>query len=274
MAKRFTDTNKYKKPFVRALKGPYKLLWDFLYHDCDHAGIWIVDFEIAQTYVGADMAINKLEALLNFNADETRIIEIDGGKKWFIPSFIEFQYGVLSEKNRAHINVISVLRKHGLLNSDLSIKKTKPLISPLQGAKEKEQEKEKEKEQEEGGMGETISQGIVPDMLQVFKSNNPGYPTDQAVDFPALLCIGNKIVAWQKLSGDVTGSKNIEVVKSRWGELVPFIRSHTLFGGYSLAQVNKHFQSIVQSFNSGQNGNKQKGSATPKQTPSTGHTGL
>lgn len=126
----------------------------------------------------------------------------------------------------------------------------------------------------EGGMGETVPQGIVPDMLQAFRSTNPGYPTDQTVDFPALLCIGNKIVAWQKLPGDITGAKNVEVIKSRWGELVPFIRSHTLFGGYSLAQVNKHFQSIVQSFNSGQNGNKQKGNTTTKQTPSTGHTGL
>lgn len=126
----------------------------------------------------------------------------------------------------------------------------------------------------EGGMGETLPQGIVPEMLQAFKVSNPGYPTDQTVDFPALLCIGNKIVAWQKLPGDVTGAKNVEVIKSRWGELVPFIRAHTLFGGYSLAQVNKHFQSIVQSFNSGQNGNKQKGSTTTKQTPSTGHSGL
>ena len=51
MAKRFTDTNKYKKPFIRGLQGAYKLFWDYLYHDCDHAGIWIVDFEIAQTYL-------------------------------------------------------------------------------------------------------------------------------------------------------------------------------------------------------------------------------
>lgn len=133
MAKRFTDTNKYRKPFIRGLQGAYKLLWDYLYHDCDHAGIWIVDFEIAQLYIGSDMPVNKSDALKYFNSDEKRIIEIDGGKKWFLPSFIEFQYGVLSENNRAHSSVISILKKYGLY-------KNKPLTSPLQGAKDKDKE--------------------------------------------------------------------------------------------------------------------------------------
>lgn len=149
MAKRFTDTNKYKKPFLRGLQGAYKLLWDFLYHDCDHAGIWIVDFEITQSYLGKDMPVNKEEALRLFNADEVRIIPIDNGKKWFIPSFIEFQYGKLTEKNRAHVNVITILLKYGLIDQSLQLKNRNEPASPLQGAKEKEQEKELEKEKEQ-----------------------------------------------------------------------------------------------------------------------------
>lgn len=136
MAKRFTDTNKYKKPFFRSLPGAYKLLWDFLYHDCDHAGVWIVDFEIAQSYIGKDMRISKEKALSLFNSEEVRIVIMEGGKKWFIPSFIEFQYGVLSDKNRAHSAIISVLLRYGFL--DPSTKLLKPLTSPLQGVKEKE----------------------------------------------------------------------------------------------------------------------------------------
>jgi len=150
MAKRFTDTNKYKKAFVRSLPGAYKLFWDFLYHDCDHSGIWIIDFDIAQTYIGKDMQISKEEALKLFNSDEIRIVEISGGKKWFIPSFIEFQYGHLSEKNRAHNSVILSLNKLGLLNEDLSIKNSQMgLVSPLQGGKDKAQEQDKDKEQEQ-----------------------------------------------------------------------------------------------------------------------------
>jgi hypothetical protein len=138
MAKRFTDTNKYKKPFIRGLQGAYKLLWDYLYHDCDHAGIWIVDFEVAQIYIGSDMPVNKKDALKFFNDNEKRIIEICNGSKWFIPSFIEFQYGKLNEQNRAHNSVINILIKYKLY------KKNKVLTSTLQECKEKDMDKEKE----------------------------------------------------------------------------------------------------------------------------------
>lgn len=141
MAKRFTDTNKYKKPFIRSLKGAYKLFWDYLYHDCDHAGIWIVDFDIAQIYLGIDMPVNKEDALKYFNKDEQRIIEFDNGSKWFIPSFIQFQYGELNEKNRAHNSVISILNKYNLLN-------IKPHISPLQGGKDMDMDKDKDKDKD------------------------------------------------------------------------------------------------------------------------------
>jgi hypothetical protein len=143
MAKRFTDTNKYKKPFIRSLQAPYKLLWDYLYHDCDHAGIWIVDFDIAQIYIGLDAQVNRLDSLLFFNSEETRIVEFDNGKKWFIPSFIDFQYGELNESNRAHNSVISILKKHNLIGKD-----NKPLISPLQGAKVKDKDKDMVKDKD------------------------------------------------------------------------------------------------------------------------------
>lgn len=101
----------------------------------------------------------------------------------------------------------------------------------------------------EGGMGETIPVGIIPDMLQEFTAINHGYPSDQLTDFPALRLIAGKILKWQKLKGDITAPENAAEIKLRWGELVPFIRADTHFGGYSILQINKYFQSIVQSFN-------------------------
>lgn len=139
MAKRFTDTNKYKKPFIRSLPGPYKLLWDYLYHDCDHAGIWIVDFEIAQLYLGADMPVRKNDALKYFNEGETRIIEFDQGKKWLIVPFIQFQYGELNEQNRVHASILLELNKSGI---------NKGLIRSLQRPMDKEEDKDKDKEGE------------------------------------------------------------------------------------------------------------------------------
>lgn len=142
MAKRFTDTNKYKKPFIRGLQGAYKIFWDYLYHECDHAGIWIVDFEVAQLYVGKDMPINKIDALKYFNEGEKRIIEIDNGLRWFLPSFVEFQYGELNEQNRAHNSVISILNKYGLR------KPIRPLKAPSKGAMDKDKDKDMVKDME------------------------------------------------------------------------------------------------------------------------------
>jgi hypothetical protein len=114
----------------------------------------------------------------------------------------------------------------------------------------------------EEGLGETIPAGIVPEMLQEFQKSNPEYPYDQQKDFPALRSVADQIKKYQKLSGDITAPKNADSIKRRWGELLPFIRAHTLFGGYSLAQVDKHFQSIVQSFNKTKNGPHPKTSRT------------
>lgn len=138
MAKRFTDTNKWRKPFIRTLQAPYKLLWFYILDDCDHSGIWIVDFEVAQIRIGEP--ISEEEALKIF-ADKVTVF--DNNERWFIPDFIEFQYGMLNESNRAHNSVINSLLKYKLIN------KNKVLISPLQGVKDKEMDKDKDKEKEQ-----------------------------------------------------------------------------------------------------------------------------
>lgn len=137
MAKRFTDTDKWKKPFIRGLQGAYKLLWFYICDDCDHAGIWQVDIEVAQLRIGEP--IYEQSALIFFGE---KIIPIDGGKKWFIPSFIEFQYpSGLNPQNKAHGGTIQILKKYNLIDEEF-----KPLTSPLQGAKDKEMVMDKDKE--------------------------------------------------------------------------------------------------------------------------------
>jgi hypothetical protein len=109
MAKRFTDTDKWKKPFIRALEGPYKLLWFYILDDCDIAGIWQVDFEVAQIRMGE--IVSESEALKLF---QDRIIVFDEGKKWFLKDFAVFQYGELKASNRMHVAVMSIIKKNNL----------------------------------------------------------------------------------------------------------------------------------------------------------------
>jgi hypothetical protein len=106
MPKRFTDTDKWKKPFIRGLEGPYKLFWFYLLDDCDHAGIWQVDFEVAQIRIGETLIQSKAIALFG-----DRIEIFDHNTKWFLKDFIFFQYGELTPKNRLHVSVINILTK-------------------------------------------------------------------------------------------------------------------------------------------------------------------
>lgn len=136
MAKRFTDTEKWKKPFLRSLQGAYKLLWFYICDDCDHAGIWQVDMDVAKIRTG-EKSLNEEKAIKSLNE---KIVVFDSGKKWFIPSFIEFQYPKgLNPTNKAHGSVIHILSKYNLINEDY-----KPLPSPLQGAKDKDMVKDME----------------------------------------------------------------------------------------------------------------------------------
>lgn len=161
MAKRFTDTDKYKKHFIRGLPGAYKLLWDYLYLDCNHAGIWIVDFDIAQIYLGSDMPVDRDTALRLFNADKLRVIDFDDGKKWFIKPFIDFQYGTLNPNNRAHNSVISILEKENLYDG------VKGLVSPLQGCKDKDKDMDMDMDKDKKCQISKILKGItLPPKLQ------------------------------------------------------------------------------------------------------------
>ena len=109
MAKRFTDTNKWRKGFIRGLQGAYKLLWLYILDECDHAGIWHVELDVASLRIGYDL--NLMETVKIF---KSHIIVFDDGNKWFIPDFIEFQYGTLNPANRVHASVIKILDIYGI----------------------------------------------------------------------------------------------------------------------------------------------------------------
>ena len=139
MPKRYTDTDKWKKIWFRKLKNDHKVFWMYLLDQCDHAGIWEVDFELASYFC------NGIKESEIRNTFVKQYHEFDDGKRWFIKDFIEFQYRGLDESNRVHNSVINILKRHGLF---------KGLIRPLHEAKDiykdKDQLKDKEKDKEKG----------------------------------------------------------------------------------------------------------------------------
>lgn len=105
--KRFTETAKWEDPWFRKLRPELKLLWQWILDRCDSAGVIDPDLELASFQIGFEY---PMDTLCQFDG---RVIKTDGGK-FFIPKFIEFQYGRLSEDCRAHGPAFQSLRKHGL----------------------------------------------------------------------------------------------------------------------------------------------------------------
>ncbi len=137
MAKRFIDTNIFRKPSVRAMKAPYKALFIYLLCECDHAGVWDVELDVAEARLGMKLDPDKALAELGGT-----VVEVGTGK-WWVADFVEFQYGNLNPSNRVHLSVLNRLSSLGIDPEN------KPLASPLEGAKDKEKDKDTELEEKE-----------------------------------------------------------------------------------------------------------------------------
>lgn len=110
MAKRFLDSNTFSDKFIRKLTPAHKLFWVYLITNCDHAGIWAVELDVAAIRCGFELEEAKI-----IESFGDRIIILEGGEKWFIPKFIKYQYKVLTTNNKLHISVYKVLESNNLL---------------------------------------------------------------------------------------------------------------------------------------------------------------
>lgn len=134
MAKRFTDTEKWKKLWVQELPPEMKLLWIYLLDSCNHAGVWDKNLRLAEFQLG----IKLDEDTILYQYFPNKIISLGNGNRWFIPKFIEFQYGSLNPNNKAHNSVIQILKSYDLYDG-------KGVVSPLQAPKDKDKVKVKDK---------------------------------------------------------------------------------------------------------------------------------
>ena len=217
MAKRFTDSEKWKKPFIKSLSSVHKLFFLYILDDCDHAGIWNVEIEVAEIRIGEKLKIADLKKAL-----KKHIYEFNDGQKWFIPYFIEFQYGELNPENRAHLSVINQLKKYNLLKKYKGL--IKGLASPLQEAmdmdKDKAKDKDKEKDKKEA---EKYFLDLLPEHLskngfvETWK-NFVDYRSDKKMNLTkhgARLAI-NKLIKFEDPKGSI-----LQSIENSWTGLFP-----------------------------------------------------
>ena len=104
MAKRFTDTEKYRDPWFMDLSPTLKLLWLYICDNCDSLGVFKINVRLMEFETGAYVDVEDLKQF------GTRLVWISEEKVW-LPKFIPFQYGNLSPRNAAHRSIMNQIIK-------------------------------------------------------------------------------------------------------------------------------------------------------------------
>jgi hypothetical protein len=109
MARRFTDTEKWRDEWWGSLPNDYRMIWLYLVDSCSIAGIWKKDFRGLN--FNCNTKITEKEFLDVFG---TRVI--DRGNFFFIPKFIRFQCPKgLSSNKPAVVSIVKELTENNLI---------------------------------------------------------------------------------------------------------------------------------------------------------------
>lgn len=117
MPNRLTATDKWRDPWFCSLTPQDKLFWLYVCDNCDHAGIWQVNWPLVKFHLGDYQFKQEI-----FNGR----IEYISEEIWFLKKFVLFQQRIssineLNPKNKCHFSIINILSGRGIL-------------SPLEGA--------------------------------------------------------------------------------------------------------------------------------------------
>jgi hypothetical protein len=148
MAKRYTDTDKWKDEWFSELSNDYKVVWQYLLDICDHAGIYKRNIKLLN--YNCNTQLSEEDILNVFGSRLTKVSD----DKWLINKFCPFQYGenfLNNKPNKAIESAINILNNLDLIKENdkglltLSI----PLSKGYLTDKDQDQVKDKYKEQDQ-----------------------------------------------------------------------------------------------------------------------------
>lgn len=108
MAKRLTDTDKWKDEWYISLCNDDKIVWQWLLDNCSHAGV-------------CKPSMTLLNMMCRVSYDEKVLLEKMSGRVipfnniWFIPKFIKFQYKTLFSQKPVIVSVVKELFNFDLI---------------------------------------------------------------------------------------------------------------------------------------------------------------
>jgi hypothetical protein len=123
MAKRLTDSDKWRNPWFRKLPSNAKLAWMLMCDECDTAGIYRPDYELMEFLLGfrVDRSVLEIwfESRLHFFQDKILLVD-----------FFNFQYEKVKDSWSAKIKAIQILESYGFTIENNNILIDRPTVVP------------------------------------------------------------------------------------------------------------------------------------------------
>lgn len=123
--KRFTEAFKWNDPWFRKLAPTQKLFWSYICDNCDNAGVWKIDFEMASFQIGGIVGIDIIPAI---NNKKERVKIFDNEELLLVKDYINFQIGNICTKcpTNLQINCVRLVKNYienkGLSESDFNLR--------------------------------------------------------------------------------------------------------------------------------------------------------
>ena len=154
IAKRFTNTDKWRDEWFIELSKDNKLIWNYLCDNCTNAGRWKKSFKHLNFCCDVSLGESDMKDIFNGRV-------IDCGTYFFMPKFLKFQYpkGLNSSKPA----IVSV--RNEILEYNLTVIIKEQLGNDYIIVKDKDKDKDKEKDKEKD---KDIKK-------KTYKSNREGY---------------------------------------------------------------------------------------------------
>lgn len=176
MAKRFTDSDKWKDAWFSELEQEDKLLWLYLLDECNHAGIWKVNMRFLNFSIGSSYTLDRLIEVLGSRvyliSDEYILIE-----KW-----VHYQHpNGLNEKSKPQKAVIDMLIKFNVLDR-VTKGYDNPIITPQDKDKDKAIDKDIDKDKDESkpkAFTPPTLEEFVAYAQEILPKLNPEWQSDQ-----------------------------------------------------------------------------------------------
>jgi len=185
MAKRFTDSDKWKDGWYMSLNNDERIAWQYLLDNCTIAGRWKINIKSLNFHCNSNFSKEQFEETF-----KGRVFFIQEGEYYFIPKFLKFQYSTgLNSSKPAIISVRKELIQYDLVeivqelfgNDYLTITERLPndsrtirqlLPNDLAIIKDKDKDKYKDKDKDKATIEESL-QNDYNEYLEKIKERDP-----------------------------------------------------------------------------------------------------